>query len=71
MTLLLNLVAICLLHALLLGLVGHLPTMIERDQNIPGWEEMEKEIGLLGSVRLEKGGSNARRAATGMATEIS
>jgi uncharacterized protein (UPF0276 family) len=40
---------------------GLIPTMIERDQNIPAWSEMEAEIALLSDIR--KGAKDVTRVA--------
>jgi len=48
----------------LIARAGLLPTMIERDQNIPPWEELERELELLRILRGGKGNNAARVAET-------
>ncbi|MGZ3660210.1 MAG: DUF692 domain-containing protein [Bdellovibrionota bacterium] len=45
------------LYEKVIALGGLIPTMIERDQNIPAWSEMEAELAHLRSLR--KGGARA------------
>jgi uncharacterized protein (UPF0276 family) len=50
-----------------LALAGRAPpTMIERDQNIPGWAEMDAELARLRALLAEKGGPRAERMATAL-----
>lgn len=50
------------LYESLIERAGLLPTMIERDQNIPPWAELAKELDHLRSLRDRKGSDAARVA---------
>ena len=52
-------------------LAGPLPTMIERDQGIPAWRDMEKELSRLKKIVWEASGKNANSSSAQMATSLS